>query len=106
MLDLEIRGWRPLCAAALTVVSSCAGTGFQRSSFELIVEGNEASYPAFEAAARNCGYIAFERFPGASVGGTNVPPHFNLSKVRSPAALCTTRWVDEHPEADLQISGH
>jgi len=92
--------------AAVPSLASCATTGFQRSSFELIVEGNEASYPAFEAAAASCGYTAFQRFPGATVQ-KNIPvgPHYNLSRVHTDAALCTIRWVDGHPEAGLKISG-
>jgi hypothetical protein len=87
-------------------LASCATTSFQPSSFELIVEGNEASYPAFETAAKDCGYTAFRRFPGATVqNNITVGPHFNLSRVRSRAARCTTDWVDAHPEAGLRVSG-
>jgi hypothetical protein len=91
---------------ALVVLASCATTGFQQSSFELIVEGNEASYPAFEAAAKGCGYSGFRRFPGATVqNNITVGSHYNLLRVRSRAARCTTDWVDAHPEAGLRISG-
>jgi hypothetical protein len=98
----------PMVWALLAVtLASCATGDFQRSSFSLIVEGNEASYPAFEAAAKACGYTAYERFPGATVQGTTrVDPHYNLSRVGSRAAICVTRWVDGHPETGLQISGH
>ncbi|MBX8846075.1 MAG: hypothetical protein NDI74_10955 [Sphingomonas sp.] len=91
---------------ALVVLASCATTGFQQSSFELIVEGNEASYPVFETAAKDCGYDGLRKFPGATVqNNITVGPHYNLSRVRSRAARCTTDWVDAHPEAGLKISG-
>lgn len=104
---LPLRLLHPACVAALGAIAltSCATTGYQASSFVLVVEGNEASYPAFEAAAKACGYGAYWRFPGASTGGITVGPHYNLSRVGSPAALCTTSWVEQHPETGLRISG-
>lgn len=90
----------------LPLLSSCATTDYQASSFDLIVEGNEASYPAFEAAANACGYTAYLRFPGAAVKPTIMaPPHFNLSRIKSRPARCTMSWVSEHPETGLRISG-
>ena len=99
---------RAACVAAFGAITltSCATTGYQASSFALIAEGNEASYPAFEAAAKACGYSAYWRFPGAAAEGITVGPHYNLSRVQSRAALCTTSWVDQHPETGLRISGH
>jgi hypothetical protein len=92
---------------ALAALASCATTGFQQSSFELVVEGNEVSYPAFEAAAKDCGYTAYRRFSGATVeNNITVGPHYNLSRVRSRAATCTLSWIDSHPETSLRISGH
>jgi hypothetical protein len=85
--------------------TSCATTGYQPSSFVLIVEGNEASYPAFEAAAKVCGYTAYWRFPGAVTRSVKVGPHYNLSRVTSRTARCTTNWVDQHPETGLKMSG-
>ena len=52
--------WRIAAPILVLALASCATSGFQRSSFELIVEGNDESYPAFEAAAKTCGYTAFE----------------------------------------------
>lgn len=97
---------RILVLAVMLPLESCATNGYSPKSFELIVEGNEASYPAFEAAANACGYTAFWRFPGATVQGQKVPPHYNLSRVGSATARCATRWVADHPETALQISAH
>lgn len=105
MGKMRLAAWRLVWPAMMAALASCATTGFQQSSFELVVEGNEASYPAFEAAAKECGYTAFRRFPGATVQKNIVGPHYNLSRVRSRAALCTTHWIDAHPEAGLSISG-
>ena len=98
-------GRRLGAALAFTLLSACAATGYQASSFTLIVEGNEASYPAFEAAAKACGYTAYRRFPGATVGSVTVGPHYNLSRVDSRAAMCAIQWVDQHPETGLILSG-
>lgn len=97
----------PMVWAVLAVaLTSCATGSFQRSSFSLIVEGNEASYPAFEAAAKACGYTAYQRFPGATVQeNITVGPHFNLSRVGSRAATCVVHWVNTHPESGLKMSG-
>ena len=95
-----------LTALPLMALTSCATNSYQRSSFELIVEGNEASYPAFEAAAKECDYAAYLRFPGAVVTpNVVVGPHYNLSRTGSRAARCVTGWVDKHPETGLTISG-
>lgn len=106
MGETDLRTWRPLWSIIMVTLCSCATVDYQPSSFELIVEGNEESYPAFEAAAQACGYTAFWRFPGATVQDTSVGPHYNLSRVRTRAARCATRWVDEHPETGLKISAH
>lgn len=96
-----------LTLPALLGLASCATTGFQQSSFKLIVEGNEASYPAFEKVAKDCGYTAFRGFRGATVQGSiSVGPHYNLSRVGSRAARCTIDWFRAHPETGLVISGH
>ena len=105
-LSFPIRSSLSLAAAlAVMALTSCATTGYQPSSFVLIVEGNEASYLAFEAAARACGYTAYWRFPGAVTPSLTVGPHYNLSRVGSRAARCATSWVDQHPETGLKISG-
>ena len=93
-------------ALPIMALTSCVADSFQRSSFELVVEGNEASYPAFEAAAKECAYTAYRRFPGAVVTPkVAVRPHFNLSRTGSRAAKCAVRWVTQHPETGLTISG-
>jgi hypothetical protein len=105
MKKTDLATW--LALPALLAPGSCASTSFQQSSFELIVGGNEASYPAFQVAAKECGYSAFRRFAGAAVQNSiSVGPHYNLSRVSSRAARCTTGWVDSHPETSLIISGH
>lgn len=106
MAKFRMEIWQPLWAVMPIMSACCATADFQRSSFELIVEGNEASYPVFERAAKICGYTAFQRFPGATVQeNITVGPHYNLSRTGSRAALCTTRWIDAHPETGLRISG-
>jgi hypothetical protein len=72
----------------------------------LVVEGNEAQYRAFEAAAKACGYTTFWRFPGATVAGTRVGPHFNLLRIDTRAGRCAIRWVNAHPETGLHTSYH
>ena len=88
----------------MMTIISCATTGYQPSSFVLVVEGDEANYPAFEAAAKACGYTAYWRFPGATNPKVTVGPHYNLSRVGSRAARCTRGWVDQHPETGLKMS--
>lgn len=103
---LQSRRAGVLLSVIFGTLPSCAMTDYQPSSFELIVEGNEASYAAFEEAAKACGYTAFWRFPGATVQGVTVGSHYNLSRVSTPKARCATSWVDQHPETGLRISGH
>lgn len=89
------------------LLSACVSTDLSRRPPELIVEGAEAGYPMFEAAAKTCGYGDYRRFPGATVqGGTSVAPHFNLFNTGSPAAGCAIRWVEVHPEAGLTVGIH
>lgn len=98
---------KPVWAILAVALAACTTGKFQRTSFELIVEGEEANYPAFEAAARDCRYTAYQRFPGATVQSSiTVGPHYNLSRVRSRTAACAIRWVESHPETGLRISGH
>lgn len=106
MIESATRMQPTIWAVLALALASCATNSFPRSSFSLIVEGNEASYPAFEAAAKACGYTAYQRFPGVTVqGNMTVGPHYNLSRVDSRAATCAVRWVDAHPESGLRLSG-
>ena len=99
-----LRSWQLPWPVALAMLTSCTATNYQPSSFVLIVEGYEQSYPAFEAAARTCGYTAFWKFPGATVQTAKAGPHYNLSRTNTRAGLCVIRWVQDHPETGLKIS--
>ena len=78
-----------------------------RRPAELFVDGRESSYPAFEAAAEACGYTDYWRFPGARFNNAlSLGPHYNLFRVRRPAALCALKWVEDHPETGLYVSYH
>lgn len=91
---------------AVATLAACASNGYQPSSFTLVVEGNEASYAAFEAAAKACGYTAYRRFLGGAAARTiTVGPHYNLSRVGTAPARCAITWVDQHPETGLLVSG-
>lgn len=94
-------------AVMVTALSACAIGDFSSQPPELVVEGDESSYPAFETAARICGYTAFSRFPGATLQqNISVGPHFNLFRTRTRAARCAIDWVDEHPQSKLRASYH
>jgi hypothetical protein len=88
------------------MLPACATSDLSSQSAELIVEGNEASYPAFEAAAKACAYTAFWRFAGATVQDTRVPPHFNLLRTHTRVARCAIRWVEEHRGTGLHVTYH
>ena len=106
MVESATRMPSTIWAVLALALASCATGSFQRSSFSLIVEGAEASYPAFEAAAKACGYTAYQHFPGGIVqNNITVAPHYNLSRIDSRAATCTVRWVNAHPELGLRASG-
>ena len=91
----------------VATLTGCATDDFSRRHPELVIEGNESSYPAFEVAAKDCGYRSFWRFPGGSVQGSiNVGPHFNLFQTRTRAALCVMRWVNDHSTNGLYVSRH
>lgn len=98
---------RPNLLFVAVLLASCATGDARRLSPTLIIEGNDANYPAFDAAAKDCGYTAYQLFPGAAVPGLSpIGPHLNLARVDSRAAICAIRWVSEHPEAGLEVSGH
>jgi len=86
----------------LPLLGACAAPDVSRRPPELIVEGNEQSYDAFEKAAQGCGYTAFQRWQGS----VSVPPHYNLYRVQSAPARCATNWVVGHPETGLVVSAH
>jgi hypothetical protein len=91
----------------VATLTGCVTDDFSLRHPELVVEGNESSYPAFEAAAEACAYRAFSRFPGATVqGSVTVGPHFNLFQTRTGPARCVVRWVGTHPATGLYVSYH
>jgi hypothetical protein len=87
---------------ALLLLTSCAATNLSLRPPDLIVEGNEQSYTAFERAAEACGYAEFKRWNGAA----SIQPHYNLYGVQTRAAQCATNWVFDHPETGLIVSIH
>jgi len=103
MTTLPSKRW---LIAPLALLAACAAPDLSRRAPELVVEGNEQSYLAFEQAAQACGYVAFRRFPGARVGAVSVGPHYDLYAVQTRTALCATGWVWDHPETGLIVSGH
>lgn len=92
-----------LCLAISTLAAvACASTG--QPATELIVEGGQESYAAFEAAAAGCGFSTLKR-ESDGLGGT----HIHLYDIRyplRPAAKCALAWVSQHPEAKLILSAH
>ena len=76
---------------------ACASALPRSERQELIVEGDQRSYPAFEMAAKSCGFTSMVRKSDGR-GGT----HFNIF-VQYPltdADQCVMQWVERHPERD------
>ena len=98
--------WLLLSAFMLTL-PACASGELSTRAPELIVEGNEESYPLFEAAAKACNYSEFWLFPGVELSNAvKAPPHFNLFGTSTRAAKCATGWVYDNPETGLHVSYH
>jgi hypothetical protein len=90
----------------MAMAAACASNDLSSRPPELVVEGNEEAYPAFEGAAQACRYTAFRRYSGTGTGKMRVGPHLNLYRIESRAARCAIRWMRDHPEVGLIVMVH
>ncbi|MDQ8027530.1 MAG: hypothetical protein REJ23_02300 [Brevundimonas sp.] len=81
----------------------CASVGSRAAGTMEAIEGNPTSYPAFEAAARECGFTALRKV-GNGQGGSHYLVSF--SSPFAPADTCLIRWLEQRPELGLYRSGH
>lgn len=88
-------------------LSACVSDSVSTPRPELVLDGDERNYAAFEAAAKACSYSSYKRFPGAKIeGSVEIGPHYNLLEVETGSAKCVLRWIDAHPELGFQVGSH
>ncbi|HEY5723115.1 MAG TPA: hypothetical protein VIT45_12410 [Allosphingosinicella sp.] len=100
--------WSAVFTCMTGLLAACASMPSGRPpDIDLIVEGREESYPAFEAAAKACGFTTMELFT-EYVTDPRGRSHFNLYKVYplNRESRCVLQWVDDNPQAGLVLMGH
>jgi hypothetical protein len=59
MNTFKQRSLRLAVTGMLSILAACATSNYALRPPELVVEGDESNYPAFEDAAKACAYTAF-----------------------------------------------